>query len=143
MASRNSERKSHTRLDEEQLLRDHRTLVEMEKREKKRVRRAWHWGTFRHVLLVLLTLILAIVTIVVMVVGQFLRGPSPTASDLVVQTLMESSALKFVPYLFLFEKTDEAIQRNTLVVPEEATDASLVTVRAHSFADETGDAETG
>ena len=74
MASRNSERKSHTRLDEEQLLRDHRTLVEMEKREKKRVRRAWHWGTFRHVLLVLLTLILAIVTIVVMVVGQFLRG---------------------------------------------------------------------
>lgn len=142
MASRNSERKSHTRLDEEQLLRDHRTLVEMEKREKKRVRRAWHWGTFRHVLLVLLTLILAIVTIVVMVVGQFLRGPSPTASDLVVQTLMESSALKFVPYLFLFEKTDEAIQRNTLVVPEEATDASLVTVRAHSFADETGDAET-
>ena len=79
MASRNSERKSHTRLDEEQLLRDHRTLVEMEKREKKRVRRAWHWGTFRHVLLVLLTLILAIVTIVVMVVGQFLRGPSPTA----------------------------------------------------------------
>lgn len=143
MASRNSERKSHTRLDEEQLLRDHRALVEMEKREKRRVRRAWHWGTFRHVLLVLLTLILAIVTIVVMVVGQFLRGPSPTASDLVVQTLMESSALKFVPYLFLFEKTDEAIQRNTLVVPEEATDASLVTVRAHSFADETGDAETG
>ncbi|MDO4384785.1 MAG: phosphodiester glycosidase family protein [Clostridia bacterium] len=143
MASRNSERKSRTRLDEEQLLRDHRTLVEMEKREKKRVRRAWHWGTFRHVLLVLLTLILAIVTIVVMVVGQFLRGPSPTASDLVVQTLMESSALKFVPYLFLFEKTDEAIQRNTLVVPEEATDASLVTVRAHSFADETGDSETG
>lgn len=115
----------------------------MEKREKKRVRRAWHWGTLRHVLLVLLTLILAVVTIVVMVVGQFLRGPSPTASDLVVQTLMESSALKFVPYLFLFEKTDEAIQRNTLVVPEEATDASLVTVRAHSFADETGDSDTG
>ena len=143
MASRNSERRSRARLDEQQLLRDHRALVEMEKREKKRVRRAWHWGTLRHVLLVLLTLILAVVTIVVMVVGQFLRGPSPTASDLVVQTLMESSALKFVPYLFLFEKTDEAIQRNTLVVPEEATDASLVTVRAHSFADETGDSDTG
>ena len=78
MASRNSERKSHTRLDEEQLLRDHRTLVEMEKREKKRVRRAWHWGTFRHVLLVLLTLILAIVTIVVMVVAD---GERPRGAD--------------------------------------------------------------
>ena len=115
-----------------------------EKKEKARIRRKWHLGTFGHFVTVFFTILLSIVLLVVMVAGQFFRGPSQSASDLLTQTLMESSALKFVPYLFLFEHVDEALERNKVVINDHLTDTSLVTVKAHALdaADEPDDAET-
>ena len=115
-----------------------RKLAQMEARERRRIRRKWHIGTFGHFLTVFFTLIIAIIVVVAMVVGQFLTGPSSTATDIMAQTLMQTSALKFVPYLYLFENTDAVIARNTVLSSNQVTDASLVTIKAH-LQDETDD----
>ena len=115
-----------------------RKLAQMEARERRRIRRKWHIGTFGHFLTVFFTLLIAIIVVVAMVVGQFLTGPSSTATDIMAQTLMQTSALKFVPYLYLFENTDAVIARNTVLSSNQVTDASLVTIKAH-LQDETDD----
>lgn len=104
----------------------------LERAEKVRVRRKWHWGTFGHFVTVLFTLIITVVVIVVMVCGQFFLGPSQAASDAMVQTLHQSSALKFVPYLYLYEHVSEALTRSEVVSNEEVTDTSLITVKART-----------
>ena len=103
---------------------------EKERLERKRIRKKWHRGTFRHVLLIVFTLIAALVALAAMVLGQFFLGQSQAASDSVVQTLHQSSALKFVPYLYLYEHVAESLERGNIVSSDEVTDASLITVAA-------------
>ena len=103
---------------------------ENERLERKRIRKKWHRGTFLHVLLVFFTMLAAIVALAVMVLGQFFLGDSQAASDSVVQTLHQSSALKFVPYLYLYDHVAESLERGNIVSSEEVTDASLITVAA-------------
>ncbi|MBQ3078695.1 MAG: phosphodiester glycosidase family protein [Clostridia bacterium] len=99
--------------------------------EMRKIRSRWHWGTFRHILLVFFTLILAVALAVVLAAGQIFNGPSMTASDLLVKTLTESSALKFVPYLFMQDRyVEDALNRNTIETTDAMTDVSLITVRA-------------
>ena len=53
----------------------------------------------------------------------FCKGPSPTARDLFVNTMLETSALKFVPYLFLSDKeVEQIVQRNAVVETGETTE---------------------
>ena len=103
---------------------------EEERFSRKQIRKKWHHGTFRHVLLVIFTLLAALIALVVMVLGQFFLGNSQSASDSVVQTLHQSSALKFVPYLYLYEHVAESLERGNIVSSDEVTDASLITVAA-------------
>ena len=103
---------------------------ELERRERRHIRRKWHWGTFKHTLVVIFTLLLAVVATVVMVAGQYFLGPSQAASDKLTQTLHQSSALKFIPYLYLYEHVGEALERGETLSPDEVTDSSLVTVVA-------------
>ena len=103
---------------------------ELEKQERKRIRKQWHWGTFRHVLMMIATFLVAVIALVVMVLGQFFKGPSPAASDMLTQLLHQSSALKFVPYLYLYEHVPEALARGEVPSIDEATDTSLITVKA-------------
>ncbi len=114
-------------------------------KQMRQVRRRWHFGTFRHFLLVLFTLILAVALAVVLAAGQIFVGPSQTASDLLTHTLNESSALKFVPRLFMQDvHVDEALNRNSTKIVEAETDASLITVRArnaHADTNESVDTE--
>ncbi len=64
-----------------------------------------------------------------MVLDVVFHGPSATASDLMVNTVLETSALKFVPYLyFSAEEVDEIVARNALEVPDEDTDTSMVVI---------------
>lgn len=52
----------------------------------------------------------------------FCKGPSPTARDLFVNTMLETSALKFVPHLFLSdEEVEKIVQRNAVVQTDETT----------------------
>ena len=102
----------------------------LERKERKRIRKKWHRGTFGHVLAVIFLLLAGLVALVVMVLGQFFLGSSQAASDSVVQTLHQSSALKFVPYLYLYEHVAESLERGNIVSGDEVTDASLITVAA-------------
>ena len=98
-----------------------------------RIRRKWHFGTIRHFFLVLFTLIISAAFLVLMLSYQIFVGPSRAGSDLLIQTLMESSAMKFYPYLFLRdEQVEAALERNQVVSSDEATDTSLITIKSRN-----------
>ncbi len=93
-------------------------------RRKKRIRRY-----IRRTILSIFTLLAVVVFGVYMILFTVFHGPSPTASDLLVNTVLETSALKFVPYIyFSAEEVDEIVARNAIEVPDEATDPSLVVI---------------
>ncbi len=93
-------------------------------RRKKRIRRY-----IRRTILSIFTILAVAVFGVYMVMFTVFHGPSPTASDLLVNTVLETSALKFVPYLyFSAEEVDAIVARNAIEVPDEPTDLSLVVI---------------
>ena len=97
------------------------------KRRKRRNR------LIRRVVLCLVTALLIALGAVLAVMGTIFYGPSQTACDRLVSSLLETSALKFVPRLYFpEEKVQEIIARNAVVVPEEATDTSLVVINRPS-----------
>ena len=82
-------------------------------------------------LLVLLTTILLVFFAVVGVVAVVLRGPSPAAQELLTRSLKETSAIGFIPDLFLSKDRIAEIMSYREEVPEkEQTDTSLVTITA-------------
>ena len=93
------------------------------KRRKRRNR------VIRRVILCVVTVILLALGALLAVMGTIFYGPSQTACDRLVTSLLETSALKFVPRLYFPEETvQEIIKRNAVIVPEEATDTSLVVI---------------
>lgn len=104
-----------------------------QKKEMSRIRRKWHFGTIRHFFLVIFTLVLSVAMLLLMLSYQIFVGPSRAGSDLLIQTLMESSAMKFYPYLFLREEQVEAaLERNRVVSSDEDTDTSLITIKSRN-----------
>ena len=99
------------------------TKKQLLKRRKRRNR------IIRRIVLCLVTVLLLAVGAVLAVMGTIFYGPSQTACDRLVTSLLETSALKFVPRLYFPEETvQEIIRRNAVVAPEEATDTSLVVI---------------
>ncbi len=71
------------------------------------------------------TTLLALLIAVIGVCWVLLKGPSPTARDLFVNSLLETSALKFVPSIFLSkEEVEEITSGNTVIETDESTDTS-------------------
>lgn len=69
------------------------------------------------------TTLLALVIAVVGVCWVLFKGPSPTARNLFVHSLLETSALKFVPSIFLSdEEMEEITSGNAVIETEESTD---------------------
>lgn len=57
------------------------------------------------------------------------HGPSQSFGDMVTVTMMETSALKFVPKLYYgSKKVDEIVARNSISAPTEDTDTSLINI---------------
>ena len=69
--------------------------------------------TIARVILVLLTTILAIVLALVIVLSTIIKGPSPSARDTFVTTVLESGNLKFLAEVFLSEDEINAIVAKT------------------------------
>lgn len=83
----------------------------------------------RRSLLCLFSALAVVVFAVYMILFTVFHGPSPTASDLLVNTMLETSALKFVPRIYFSEaEVQEIIARNAIEAPDEATDTSLVVI---------------
>lgn len=110
---------------EEERLKPQLTKKQLLKRKKRRNQ------IIRRVCLCVVTALVVIVGALAAVLGTVFHGPSQTASDQLVTSLLETSALKFVPRLYFSEaQVQEIVARNTVIVPEEKTDTSLVVVNA-------------
>lgn len=102
-----------------------------QKVSKKKRRRAKKIKSY--ILRSVLCLVTAVILVLVGVLGVLyvmFKGPSQTAGDLLVNTLLETSALKFVPRIYFSEaEVEEIIARNAVIEPEEKTDTSLVSIQ--------------
>ena len=89
-------------------------------------------------LLVLLVTVLLLALAVVGVVYVVLRGPSPAAQELLTRSLKETSAIGFIPNLFLSEARVNEIMSFKEEEEEaaEEIDTSLVTISARRNPDE-------
>lgn len=83
-------------------------------------------GRFFSVLGVIILALLILLTVASYI---FCKGPSRAASDLFVSTMMETSALKFVPRLFFEEQEiQDILDRNSTIETLEITDNSLIVI---------------
>lgn len=81
------------------------------------------------VLLVFFTAVFVVLAALLGAVYVLERGPSEAARNVFVITCLETSAMKFVPNIFLSqEEVDEITAQNTIVESDEVTDTSLVVV---------------
>ena len=90
-------------------------------------------GFFRttgHILLILLVTVLLVAVFVLGVVGVVIRGPSAEAQRLLVLSLDETSALKFVPKLYLPADKVNAILHPS---PEETSGSSIPAFTEYPF----------
>lgn len=99
-------------------------------RRKKRARRR---RILRRSLLCLATLLLVVLGGLYALAGVVFWGPSQTASDLLVASALETSALKFLPRLYLSQaEVEEALARNEVVPAAEVSDTSLIVIDAQA-----------
>lgn len=89
--------------------------------------------------LVLATTVLLVLLAVVGAVFVILRGPSRDAQELLTRSLKETSAIGFIPDLFLpKERVDEIVSYKAAELAGASTDASLVTIAAKRGETQTG-----
>ena len=72
------------------------------------------------IILVLLTTVLAVALSAVVILGTIIKGPSETARDTFVTTVLESGNLKFLAHVFLSEKEINEIVEKTSMGEIEA-----------------------
>ena len=113
----------------------------------KQKRRGGLLGTIvRRFFLLLFTILLLIFASLVLVMNLIFNGPSPAARNVLTSSLIEASATKWVPALFLGEELVTEIRSSTGVeLTEEQTDTSLVVIQKDTFvaADEWADDPDG
>ena len=100
-------------------------------KKKKRSKRGRRIKSYiLRTLLSLFTVVLLVLAGVMGALYVVFLGPSQTAGDLVVTTMLETSALKFVPRIYYSEEEiQQIVARNTVIEPEVETDTSLVVIK--------------
>lgn len=84
---------------------------------------------FRRTLLVLFTTIAMVFTALVLVLNLIFNGPSPAARDILTMSLIEASATKWIPGIFLDEETVASIQQGEQVdLLDDVSDASAIVI---------------
>ena len=112
-------------------------LTKAQRRRRRRNRRiAWR------ATLCVLTLI-GLVLVAALSAGQAaFNGPSQTVGDLLTVSMLETSALKFVPRIFYSqEKLDEVVARNSVSEDNDETDTSLIVVAKPTPIPDPGEAQ--
>ncbi len=98
--------------------------------QKRRARRKLIRSYILRTLLCIFTVVIVALAGVLGVLYVVFRGPSQTACDLTVNTMLETSALKFVPRIYFSEaEVQQIIARNAVIEPEEDVDTSLVEIK--------------
>ena len=89
----------------------------------------------RRFFLVLFTVIILAVTALVLVMNLVFKGPSPTARDTLTMSLIEASATKWVPALFIGEDTVAEIRTSKVEgggLEDDVTDTTKVIIQANN-----------
>ncbi|MBR2697622.1 MAG: phosphodiester glycosidase family protein [Clostridia bacterium] len=104
--------------------RPEKPLTKAERRHKARVRRI----TWRVTLSVLT--VIGVILLAALAAGwAAFRGPSPSTGDLLTMSMLETSALKFVPRLYYSaSEMDAIIARNAVDTGDSETDTSLIVI---------------
>lgn len=100
-------------------------------RKQARLRKQWKKGTIAHAALAVGTALALLVGGVGFGLGIVFLGPWQTASDLAALAMLESSALKFLPRLYLGAEGMAAVSaRNTIAEIEAEVDTGLIDASA-------------
>ena len=88
----------------------------------------------RRFFLLLFTVIILVVAALVLVMNLVFNGPSVTARDTLTMTLIEASATKWVPALFIGEDTVTEIRTSTVEdgLDDDVTDITKVIIQANN-----------
>ncbi len=87
----------------------------------------------RRFFLLLFTIIGLVLAALILVMNLVFNGPSPAARDVLTMSLIEASATKWVPALFIGEDTVAEIRASTNVqMEQEQTDVSKVVIQKHN-----------
>lgn len=87
----------------------------------------------RRFFLLLFTVIILAVVALVLVMNLVFNGPSPAARDTLAMSLIEASATKWVPALFIGEDTVAEIRKSVGVqLKDEQTDTSKVVIQKYN-----------
>ena len=89
----------------------------------------------RRFFLVLFTVVILAVAALVLVMNLVFNGPSPAARDKLTMSLIEASATKWVPALFIGEDTVAEIRTNKVEgggLEEDVTDTTKVIIQANN-----------
>ena len=89
------------------------------------------------ILTVILVTLAMILLLLYFAIGVVIHGPSPEASRLLVTTLMETSAAKFVPRMYLSDEEIEEIMGKVEESTDIKVDPALISLPSDDKADET------
>ena len=74
------------------------------KKKKKKKGSGWFGRLIRRFFLLLFTIVLLLAAALVLVMNMIFNGPSPAAQEVLTMSLIEASATKWVPALFIGEE---------------------------------------
>ena len=98
-------------------------------KETKQTKAQFALMILRRSLLVFFTVVAVLVTGLCLVLNLIFNGPSPSARDVLTMSLLEASATKWVPGLFLGQaKVDEIRTKVGTPLPEDFSDSSQVII---------------
>lgn len=101
----------------------------MEKTKKKKGKLIWR--IVRRTLLLLFTVVILLVAALYMVCDRIFNGPSETARNVLTMSLLEASATKWVPAMFIGEDTVKDIQSSIdSTLPADVSDASQIVIQS-------------
>ena len=94
----------------------------------------------RRFFLLLFTIVILAAAALVLVMNMVFNGPSPAAQEVLTMSLIEASATKWVPALFIGEERVAEIRANVKAeLPDELTDTSQVVIQKGNVLSSTND----
>ena len=105
----------------------------VEKPKKKKKGSGFLGRLIRRFFLLLFTIIILVAVALVLVLNLVFNGPSPAAQEVLTMSLIEASATKWVPALFIGEERVAEIRANVSAeLPDDFTDTTQVVIQKGS-----------
>ena len=102
----------------------------VEKPKKKKKGSGFFGRLIRRFFLLLFTIVILVAVALVLVLNLVFNGPSPAAQEVLTMSLIEASATKWVPALFIGEERVAEIRANVSAeLPDDFTDTTQVVIQ--------------